>query len=61
VAEKKKSGWKTSEYWVTVGTLGSLFVAQATGHQPEPIVAGAGAAIAAVYNVVRLFTKKTVE
>ena len=54
----RKPGWKTSEFWVTIGTLGALLAAPYTNATPDSVLTAGSAAVAAVYAVVRLFLKK---
>ncbi len=58
VEEVRKSGWKTSEFWVTLGTLAAIFLGPHTSAPPDALVTAGAAVVAAVYNVVRLFSKR---
>ncbi len=53
-----KAGWKTSEFWVTVGTIASLFAAQATGHDVGAATVTGATAAASIYSIVRMLLKK---
>lgn len=54
-----KPGWKTSEFWVTVGTIGSLVLAWAEtqGGADSVLALVAAAAVAAAYAVARGLAK----
>lgn len=53
-----KTGWKTSEFWVTIGTLGGLIGATMTGHDPNAVTSTAAGVVAGIYALVRMFAKK---
>lgn len=51
-------GWKTSEFWVTLGTLGALLGASFSGHDPGTAVTAGATAASSIYALVRAFTKR---
>lgn len=48
-----KSGFKSSEFWVSIAAMVLPYVVSALQSAPNPWVAGAGAVVAAVYTYVR--------
>ena len=57
-AELTKAGWKTSEFWMTIGTIGSLIAASATGRDVNAATAVGASVAAGIYSIVRMFLKK---
>lgn len=54
-----KSGWKTTEFWMTVATNLTAVVGALKGIVPEKVAAIAVAVATCVYTVARALTKAT--
>lgn len=58
-----KQGYKTTEFWATVGTSAATLIAVAYGNEDlspavEAIFAGAGAIVVSAYSISRAFVKR---
>lgn len=53
-----KVGYKTSEFWVTLGTLGAILGGQFVNVDMDTATQTAAVAASSVYALVRMFLKK---